>query len=292
MIDLHTHSSASDGSYSPGDLVRYALEQGISVLALTDHDTIAGNEEAKKAAEGTGLTFVPGVELNINWKPGECHLLGLGLQTISPDFMEILDRLNNERKARNTEIVKRMQEAGIDVDLERVEEIAGGGTVGRPHFAEFLVKAKVVKTRQAAFDRFLAKDRPFYFSRKSISLEEGISAITGAGGIPVLAHPLSLYVSWSRLEGIIADFRDKGLAGIEAWHPAARVAECERLEKLAKSLGMCVTAGSDFHGMARPDRKIGKTAGGRTISDTYFTDQLFPLLEAQKQKTLTENQEP
>lgn len=293
MIDLHSHSRASDGSFTPQDLVAHAVQAGISVLALTDHDSVAGNAEAAHAAYSAGLGFIPGVELDIEWKPGECHLLGYGIGSqaagegerrtygdlrASESLAALLVRLNEDRKNRNLEIAAKMRSGGIDIDLERVEAIAGGGTVGRPHFAQFLVETKVVKNRQQAFDRYLAKDRPYFIDRKSIPLDEGIAAIRAAGGIPVLAHPLSLYVSWGHLSEILANFRDRGIAGIEAWHPAARIVDCERLEKLAGELGVFVTAGSDFHGAARPDRKIGKTAGRRAIEDRYLPAGLEPFI--------------
>lgn len=278
MTDLHTHSRASDGSYTPAELVAHAASQGVTVLALTDHDTFAGNAEAAAAAVSHGIRFIPGIELDIEWKPGECHLLGLGLKSVHADLAGILERLQAGRLERNTGIVEKMRASGIDIDMERLLAIAGGGTLGRPHFAQFLVESKVVKNRQQAFDRYLAKDRPFYLDRKGIALDEGIAAIRASGGVPILAHPLSLYISWGTLPKIIEDFRDKGVLGIEAWHPAARVVECERLEALARSLGMCVTAGSDFHGAARPDRKIGRTAGRRPIDDSYFYGGLEALL--------------
>jgi len=279
MIDLHTHSRASDGSFTPGELVAHAASQGVSVLALTDHDTIKGIEEASQAAAIAGIRFIPGIELDIEWRPGECHVLGLGLTTIHADLVNLLVRLQEGRLERNTAIIEKMKEAGIDIDLERVKAIAGGGTLGRPHFAQYLVETKVVRNRQQAFDKYLAKDRPYFIDRKGVPMDEAIAAIRASGGVPILAHPLSLYVSWGSLPGLIQDFRDKGIAGLEAWHPGARIAECERLEKLALGLGMCVTAGSDFHGVARPDRKIGKTAGKRVIDDKYFYEGLAKLLE-------------
>ncbi len=274
MIDLHAHSTASDGSLSPRDLVDHAFERGLSVLALTDHDTVDGNAEAASRAAELGMTFVPGIELDIEWKPGECHLLGYGIERPDSSLVELLKRLIAGRNARNAEIAERMRSGGIDIDLERVEEIAGGGTVGRPHFAQFLVETRVVRTRQQAFDRYLAKDRPYYVDRAGISLDDGIAAIRSSGGIPVLAHPLSLYASWGHLGGIIDSFRERGIAGLEAWHPAARVVDCERLEALAVEKGLFATAGSDFHGAARPDRKLGRTAGRRDIEDRFWTEGL------------------
>lgn len=277
MIDLHTHSTASDGSFSPSQLVEHAAERGITVLALTDHDSVSGNEEGSVAAKKAGIRFIPGIELDIHWKPGECHLLGLNVHSVHSDLEALLVRLKEGRLERNTSIALKMRESGIDIDIDRVTALAAGGTVGRPHFAKFLVETKVVKNVQQAFDRYLAKDRPFFIDRNSIPLVEGISAIRSSGGIPILAHPLSLYVSWGNLPGILEDFKNQGLAGIEAWHPGARVSSCERLEKCARSLGLCVTAGSDFHGAARPDRKIGFTAGKQPIEDRFFFEELEPL---------------
>lgn len=280
MIDLHAHSTASDGSYSPAKLVALAVERGLSVLALTDHDTIAGIPEARDAAQAAGIGFIAGIELDIEWKPGECHLLGYGLDSPNAGLEELLVRVNGLRRERNLEIVERMRAAGIAVDFSRVEAIAGGGTVGRPHFARHLVEIGAVKNVQQAFDRYLAKDRPFFIDRKSITLDEGIAVIRASGGVPVLAHPLSLYVSWGRMQEVISNFRDRGIAGLEAWHPAVRIVEGERLEALARSLGLFVTAGSDFHGLARPERKLGCTSGRRPIDDRFYGEELAPALAA------------
>lgn len=280
MIDLHTHSRASDGSMTPSELIAHASERGLSALALTDHDSVSGNAEAAKAAESAGIRFIPGVELDIEWKRGECHLLGLGLVRPSASLLVLLEGQVAARNARNAEIVELMKKDGIDVDLERVAALAGGDVVGRPHFAEYLVSVKKVKNRQQAFDRYLAKDRPYFMDRSGIPLDEGIQAIRDSGGVPVLAHPLSLYVSWGKIGDILKDFTARGVAGLEAWHPAARIVDCERLERIAGELGVCVTAGSDFHGAARPDRKLGRTAGRRDIDDRFLNDALSSLLEA------------
>ncbi len=279
MVDLHSHSTASDGSMTPEELVAHALERGLSVLALTDHDSVAGNEAAAAAAAGTPLRFIPGVELDIEWRPGECHLLGLGLVRPSPSLEALLEAQVAERNGRNEEIVRRMRADGIDIDIERVSALSGGKVVGRPHFADYLVSIKKVRNRQQAFDRFLAKDRPYFIDRKGIPLDQGIEAVVSSGGVPVLAHPLSLYVAWGRLPEVIKDFAGRGVRGIEAWHPAVRIVEAERLERLARELSLAVTAGSDFHGAARPDRKLGRTAGRRDIDDRFFTESLEALLE-------------
>ncbi|HZK19338.1 MAG TPA: PHP domain-containing protein [Treponemataceae bacterium] len=279
MIDLHTHSTASDGTLSPCELVNYAAEKNIGVLALTDHDTIEGLAEATVAAKNAKIQFIPGIELHIAWPTGEFHLLGLGIKSISQELVKIIDLLQKGRKKRNLEIISRMQEAGIDIKITDIKT-TNAKTIGRPHIATWMVEQKIVKNHQHAFDRYLAKGRPFFVERKGASLDESIGAITQSGGVPVLAHPLSLYVSWGKMEGVLQNLYERGIQGLEAWHPAARVVECERLEKLARHIGFFITAGSDFHGKTiRPDRAIGKTAGGKTIDDIFWTEELKPALE-------------
>jgi len=279
MIDLHTHSSASDGTFSPSELVSYAAQKGISVLALTDHDTTDGLKEAAAQAKKEGITFVPGIELNIEWPTGEFHLLGLGLQTISPDLFSIISYLQRERNTRNEKMAQKLRDGGIPITLDEVTARFHTNSPGRPHFAQLMVEKGIVKYRQQAFDKYLAKGRPYYVERAGADLAMAANAIKTSGGVPVQAHPLSLYVSWGKMDATMAAIRQKGVEGLEAYHPGVRVAEAERLEKLARSLGMYVTAGSDFHGeKVRADRHIGFTAGGKKIDDRFWTEELAPHL--------------
>lgn len=273
MIDLHIHSTASDGQYSPSEIVEKASEKNIGVIALTDHDTVSGLDEAKKAAEKNNLILVPGVELNINFYSGEFHLLGLGLKDISPSLQNILSTLIQNRDLRNIQIIEKMQADGIDISLEEMKQDFPDTVLGRPHFAAELVKKKVVKNRQIAFNKYLAKGRPWYVPRVGSNLDEAIVAIKESGGLPVLAHPMSLYLSWGKLPDVLQDFYDRGIQGLEAFHPGARVSECLRLEELAHKIGYFVTAGSDFHGeKIRADRKLGHTSGDKKIDDKYWED--------------------
>lgn len=280
MIDLHTHSSASDGTFTPAELVDYAAEKHISVLAITDHDTVDGLKEAASEASVKGITFVPGVELNIQWPTGEFHLLGLGLQSISPELTSIIEFLKQERNNRNEKIAARIKEAGLPLTLEEVTERFNTNSIGRPHFAQMMVEKGIVKTRQQAFDRYLAKGRPLYVDRAGADLAEAVTAIKTSGGIPVQAHPLSIYVAWGKMDDTMKLIRNAGVEGLEAYHPGVRVSEGERLEQLARKLGMFVTAGSDFHGAkVRADRHIGYTTGGRKIDDRFWTEELLPQLQ-------------
>lgn len=271
MIDLHVHTTASDGQYTPTQIIQKAADRNITTIAITDHDTVAGLEEGKKAAKEHGIRFVPGVELNINFPTGEFHLLGLGLQKISPSFNQMIETLVKNRDLRNEQIINNMQKDGVDITFEEIQNDFPNTIIGRPHFAAELVKKKIVKTRQQAFDIYLAKGRKWYVERVGSNLDEAIVAIKECGGIPIIAHPMSLYLSWGKLPDAIKDFYERGVMGLEAFHPGARVTECLRLEELAKKLGMLITGGSDFHGeQIRTDRRLGHTCGNKKLTEELF----------------------
>jgi len=277
MIDLHVHTTASDGQYSPTDIIGKAAEKNIKIIAITDHDTVSGLEEGKIAAKKAGITLVPGIELNIQGAPlninGEFHLLGLGLKQISSSLTDLIEEIINNRLERNQEIIKKIQSDGFDLTLEEMEADFPNTVLGRPHFAAELVKKKIVKTRQAAFDKYLAKGRPWYVTRIGADLDDAIEAIKDSGGVPVIAHPMSLYLSWGKLPDALQDFYKRGVQGLEAFHPGARVTECLRLEELGRKIGYFITAGSDFHGeKIRSDRRLGHTCGGKKIEDKYWED--------------------
>jgi 3',5'-nucleoside bisphosphate phosphatase len=272
MIDLHSHSTASDGSYSPTELVGLALERGLSALALTDHDSVAGLPEAEAAAAGTGLRIIRGVEIEIAFGPGEFHLLGLRLGSLEGELPEVLERLFKSRDERNQRILDKMGEAGFGATMEDLRKVAGEGTAGRPHIAALLVERRAVRTRQEAFDKYLAKGRPFYEGKDCLELGEALRVVKEAGGLAIVAHPLSLFVSWGRLAKLMDEWKELGVDGIEAFHPTAKISQCRRVDKMARERGFRVTAGSDFHGAIRPERKLGRTAGNLVIGDEYLKE--------------------
>ena len=279
MIDLHTHSTASDGELSPTALVTLAKEKNLKALALTDHDTFNGLEEAQNVAKNTDIIFIPGIELNIQRNRGEFHLLGLGIKQPSISLEKICEKLQEGRLTRNQQIVDKMAQDGYPVNYGELLELYPAPTLGRPHIAAYLEAKKIVKKRQVAFDKFLGKGRPYYVERVAADLYDAIYAIKDSGGVPVLAHPLSLYVSWGKMEETLRDLKESGIEGLEAWHPGTRVGEALRLEELAKKLGFFVTAGSDFHGpKVRADRKLGHTTGNRKIEDRFYEEELLPWL--------------
>ena len=283
MIDLHVHTTASDGQYSPAQIIQKAAEKNLKAIAITDHDTVAGLEEAKAAGRELGVTVVPGIELNITFPTGEFHLLGLGIKSPSPSLNNIVENVIKNRNDRNAQIIAKMNEDGVPLTQEELQADFPNTVIGRPHFAAELVKHGVVKTRQQAFDQYLARGRKWYVPRVCTNLDEAIVALRESGAVPVVAHPMSLYLSWGRLPDFLKDCYEKGVMGIEAFHPGARVTECLRLEELGRKIGFIITAGSDFHGeKIRSDRRLGHTAGGKKIDDKYYFEELLPVLDTQK----------
>jgi len=274
MIDLHSHSTASDGRLSPTDLVSLAVSRRLTALALTDHDTVAGLSEAALACSAQGVQFVPGIELEVEIESGEFHMLGLGLSQWETGWISGLEELQSMRDERNQKIFLKMTDAGIRGDYKEIKNLAQGGQVGRPHFAQFLVERGKVKTIQDAFTHFLGRGQLFYEKKAALSVEQAIALIHSGGGLAIVAHPMSLQLSFVEMEEKFGEWQQLGLDGIEAWHPGTQPRYCRRLEGLAARWGLKVTAGSDFHGDHRPDRKLGLTSGGRPI-EPVFLEELF-----------------
>jgi len=287
VVDLHTHSTASDGDFSPAQLIIEGKKKGVTVLALTDHDTIGGLEEAQNEADSIGVRFIHGIEISINWKRsagvcglgpgGEMHLLGLGIKNPSSAFTAGITELSRRREERNLKILDNMNALGIDASWEDILAVALSSTnhvgrlsIGRPHFANYLVKKKIVRNRDQAFARYLKPGKPLYVPKAGLFFEQAVSIIRESGGIPVLAHPMSLYVAWGCLPDLVKVMKSRGLMGIEAWHPIAKVKDCRRLEEMGRSIGLYITEGSDFHGPARVGRNIGISNKGREISDAVL----------------------
>ncbi|MBP3743050.1 MAG: PHP domain-containing protein [Treponema sp.] len=280
MIDLHVHTTASDGQYRPAQIMQKAADLGINTIAITDHDTVAGLEEGRAEAEKLGINFVPGIEMNINGSRGEFHLLGLGLERISTSLQTAIDNLQKNRVLRNEEMIAKMRADGVDITLEELTARFPDTVIGRPHIAAMLVEKGLVRKRQQAFDKYLAKGRPWYCERVGTNLDEAIIAIRESGGIPVIAHPMSLYLSWGKLPAALQDIYERGVMGLEAFHPGARMTDCLRLEECARKIGYFITAASDFHGeKVRADRKLGHTCNNKVIEDKFWTEELGPALE-------------
>lgn len=251
-IELHCHSTASDGDYTPAQLVERAIANGLTTLAITDHDTVDGIPEALEAARPTSLRVITGVELSCHFEDGEVHLLGYLFEHRDPDFLELLESLKAERRSRVLKILKKLEERDVTLSFQEVEAAATGGALGRPHVARALQEAGHVESFAQAFDLYIGNRAPCYVGRTLLSLERGIEAVRRAGGVPVLAHP-GVYNDWPMVERIM----QLPVQGVEAWHPSHKKSERKRAKKLGGRYNKVLTGGSDFHGTRGDFNELG-----------------------------------
>jgi 3',5'-nucleoside bisphosphate phosphatase len=261
LIDLHTHTNASDGSYTPAELVEAAQNAGLEALAISDHDTFAGYDEAAAVARQRGLELIPGVELSTRMsstREYNVHVLGYFLEAHpSFSFRTWLENLVASRRERNVKLVEKLRAMDIDITLPEVEAL-GRTITGRPHFARLLVRKGHAANTEEAFRKYLAESAPSYVQRRGPPVETGIQQIAAGGGLPVLAHPVRLGVrDHSAEEALIGKMRDAGLRGIEAYHSDHRPQDVERYLALAQKFELAVTGGTDFHGSAKPEIALG-----------------------------------
>lgn len=241
-VELHCHSTASDGELPPRELVDRAVALGITTLALTDHDTVGGIAELMEAARETSLHIVPGVELSCHHEGKEVHLLGYFFEYRDPDFLDLLSRMQEERRGRVHKILAKLEAMGVKLAYEDVQAQSAGGALGRPHVAKALVAKGVVSSMDLAFDLYLGNRAPAYVGRSLLSLADGIEALRRAGGCSVLAHP-GLLNDWAMVERIM----HMPISGVEVWHPSHNKASRKRAKKLGGRYGKVLSGGSDFH---------------------------------------------
>lgn len=266
IIDLHTHSTASDGSDSPSRVVELAAQAGLAAIALTDHDTQEGVDEALTAATSTGLEVVPGVELSLQFDAGGMHLIVLWLEPGSGPLQDRLKGLQLGRGARNERIVELLEAAGMPVTIEEVLEEAGGGTVGRPHIAAVMMRRGYVPDIRTAFDLWLGTGKPAYVGRDRLDPEEAISLARESGAVPVLAHPHTLGITTAPAMADVLDrLKRAGLVGLEAHYSSYRAHERAGYADLARRFALLPSGGSDYHGTYKPGLGIGAGYGDLVV---------------------------
>jgi 3',5'-nucleoside bisphosphate phosphatase len=271
FVDLHCHSTASDGTLPPRDVVRLAKNSGLSALALTDHDTVAGLRDAAAEAADLGLDFITGIEISCEFpRPGTMHMLGYGIDPDSPTLRDLTSALLNARGDRNPQIVAKLNEIGIDVTMDEWRDEAKGGVLGRPHLAAILLRKGVVKSRQEAFDKYIGEGGVAYFDKERLTSRRAIAMIKDAGGVAVLAHPTQLRrENFAQIELAVKNLVDEGLAGVEVIHSDHDDLTIRELERIAERYKLLKTGGSDFHGSNKPDIELG-SACGRRIPRAWF----------------------
>ena len=251
QVDLHVHSTASDGRLTPAEVIREAAERGLVYIALADHDSVDGIAAARAAAQSLPhLTVIPGIEISTDIPQGEVHILGYFIDYNDPQLLAQLEDFKNSRLRRAQAMVAKLDGLGVHIDWQRVLEIAGASTIGRPHIAQAMMEKGCVPSFKDAFDEYLGHGKPAYVEREKMLPAEAVAIIIKARGLPVLAHPLTT----EDPEGLISELKPAGLVGMEAYYKDYTAEEVEGLVALAQKHGLIATGGSDFHGI-EPDEE-------------------------------------
>jgi predicted metal-dependent phosphoesterase TrpH len=261
-IDLHTHSTASDGTLTPTAVLERAAMQKLNVVALTDHDTFGGLAEAQAAADRVGVALVPGVELSCTWSgdgdPVRLHLLGYLMDVANPALVEGMRRVRDDRIPRLRRMTERLAADGIAITWDQVLAVAGSSSVGRPHLADALIRADVVADREEAFDRYLHQGTPYYVPHAALDVLAAIGLVVGAGGVTVFAHPLARLRGRTVPDEAIVQMAAAGLAGLEVDHRDHSAEDRAHLRRLAAELELLTTGSSDYHGAGKKDNELGE----------------------------------
>ncbi|MDE7478308.1 MAG: Cof-type HAD-IIB family hydrolase [Lachnospiraceae bacterium] len=266
-VDLHTHSSYSDGTLTPCELVDYAVEKGLSAIALTDHDTVDGLDEMIAYAKGKTIEVIPGIEYSTEYNNRDVHIVGLYIDYKAPVFLEYLARFQKSRTDRNHKLCTNLQGAGIDITYEVLKEAFPDAVITRAHYAKFLLDKGYVKSRNEAFDRYLGDHTPYFVHREKITPEEVIDVTLKAGGIPILAHPTLYKLGREQLEVLVSRLKDAGLMGIECIYSTYSPSEEKQMKELAQKYNLLPSGGSDFHGANKPGLDLGVGYGKLYIPD-------------------------
>jgi len=271
VIDLHAHTTFSDGTLTPAELVREAARLGLRAVAVTDHDSVDGLEEALAAGPRFGVEVVPGVEINLEHERVTMDLLGYFLNGLpGPALRRELAALRRYRDERNRRILARLAGLGLPLTEEELAAAAGHGAVGRPHIGEAMRRRGYVASVAEAFDRYLRRGAPAWVDRRRLSLGRALQLLLESGAVPVLAHPGIIRTDEAGLCRLVREAAARGLAGIECWYPKHDAATVARCLALAEAHGLVATGGSDFHGSVKPDVRLGVGALGQPVTDAVL----------------------
>ncbi len=276
-IDLHIHSTASDGTLTPVEILALARNLKLAAIAITDHDTIAGSKELLYQGIPSDIQFLTGVEISASWPPnfsgnGSLHILGYGIGLDDQTLNNTLDTLQKARKNRNPQIINRLNSVGFDISMEDVIKEAGAdGQIGRPHIARVMVRKGFVASMGEAFEQYLGTDRPAYVDKYRVACSRAIEIIRTAGGIPVLAHPVLLQMESNEfLKKFVIALTAMGLQGIEIYYPEHTPEDVELYQSIAKNNKLLMTGGSDFHGSLKPSVSMGSGTGSLSVPYKLF----------------------
>jgi predicted metal-dependent phosphoesterase TrpH len=280
MIDLHLHSTASDGHHNPSELMRMTKKLGISTVALTDHDTMYGVEEAREEAKAQGLRFIQGVEISAGGCP-ETHILGYGLDKNSPRLRELFEQMRQARRKRAMTFVKKLNDIGIPISYERVLDGASDEmAIGRPHIGNALVEMGYAQDLSDAFGKYLIRSAKTYVQREKVPIKQAIETINKARGVAVLAHPALLRYDSRTLENAVIYMKAIGISGIECYHPTHSREDVRFYRSLAGRMGLLITGGSDFHGGV-PNASRPAPCPGDGVAEFFDADERADMLIAE-----------
>jgi predicted metal-dependent phosphoesterase TrpH len=275
-VDLHIHTTASDGTFTPEQVISHAHQLKLKAIAITDHDTVAGSKEALGSGVPPSLGFLTGVEISATPPPfypgsGSFHLLGYSIRLDDPNLNRTLEKLQQARKNRNPAIINRLNELGISITLDEVRKEAGVGQLGRPHIAQLMVKKGVVASINEAFDQFLGTGKPAYVDKQRVECFKAIEIIQDAGGVPVLAHPGLLdYQTENQLDELIGKLKKAGIQGVEVYYSGHTPDQTRLYAALAQRHDLLMTGGSDFHGAIQPEIEMGSGQGDLIVPYELF----------------------
>lgn len=269
-LDLHVHTTHSDGSLAPADVVALAHKAGVTALSITDHDIITAIPEAMAAGQSLGIEVIPGIEISSLHGESEIHVLGYFLDWQDAELNERLVMLRASRHRRNPLIIEKLQALGIDITYDEVRALAGTDAVGRPHIARVLMDKQVVTSAKEAFDRFLANGKPAYVARELPGPAEAIRWIKAANGLAVLAHPTWVKTTEGTLTDLVRQLKADGLDGVEVHYSTHTPRQTREYLSLAKQVNLLVTGGSDFHGVTKPDIEVGIGKGMLHVPDSLL----------------------
>lgn len=264
-IDLHTHSTESDGTLTPQELMVHAKEVGLSAIALTDHDSIGGLAKARPAADALGLELVPGVELSTDYQGKEVHILGYYIDEKDPKFLASLKEFVDGRNRRNEKMVALLQKEGFDITMEKLYAEYPDSVVTRAHFARYLVEHGFVKSREMVFARYLGDTCRCYVPREKLTPFEAVKLIKLGKGLPFFAHPVLCHMNPDRLHNFLGELKNAGLAGMEAIYSMNAPEDEANMRRLAQEFDLLVSGGSDFHGSNKPHIRLGSGTGSLNI---------------------------
>lgn len=272
MIDLHVHSTASDGTNTPEELVTLAKEAGLSAFALTDHDTIDGLAAARAAAKAAGIEFVPGIELSTDYEGSEVHVLGYYFDEKDPAFLKKLGEFVDSRDGRNEKMIRLLQKEGFDITMDALYAENPDSVITRAHVGRYLVDHGMVKDIPTVFEKYLGDNCRCYVPREKIDPFEAVALIRLGGGVAFFAHPVLCHMNQDRLKDFISKLKDCGLTGIEAIYSANSPGDERNLKQIAKEYDLLISGGSDYHGSNKPHLRLGVGRGSLYVPDEILTD--------------------